>query len=162
MGVYKNDPAPCAWDAALLGCVGATSAPGTVGCDCTCCSSCLWYQPDIDPQRWIKTLPSAQPLQKRFCNASFLFSLQFYAIIVLLSTYTHSIFNHSEAWDNLERKLNIINIYFRVKEIKTQTSDLPRMNYRNLKPTQVFQLQQCPVYRIVSMPKIFFKVYNHN
>lgn len=38
--------------------------------------------------------------------------------------HIHSTFNHSEAWDNLERKLNIINFYFRAKEIKTQESNL--------------------------------------
>lgn len=94
----------------------------------------------------------------------FLFScsLEFYAILLLLSTYIHRTFNHSEAWDNLERKLNIINFYFRAKEIKTQESDLPRMNYRNLAPMQIFQLQQCPVYRTIYMLKVFLKVYNHN
>lgn len=73
----------------------------------------------------------------------------------------HSTFNHSEAWDNLERKWNI-NFYFRAKEIKTQESELPMMNYRHLEPTQLFQLQQCPVYRIISMLEGFLKVYNHN
>lgn len=102
-----------------------------------------------------------------FCNASF-FKI-FICIIVLCynnnTQHIHGAFNHSEAWDNwdnLERKLNIINFYFRAKEIKTQESDLPRVNYRNLEPTQVCQLQQCPVYRTISMLKVFLKVYNHN
>lgn len=86
-------------------------------------------------------------------------SLQFCAAEPLLSTYVHSTFNHGEAWDSLERKFNIINFYFRAKEIKTQERDLPMVNYRDLEPTQ---LQQCPVYRTVSMLKVFFKVYNHN
>lgn len=114
-------------------------------------------------QWWIKTLQ--QPNQLLYSKDRF---LQCFSLLVFIFTTVlcyknttqhiqHSTFNHSGAWDNLERKLNI-NFYFRAKEIKSQESDLPMMNYRHLESTQVFQLQQCPVYKIISMLKRFLKV----
>lgn len=144
-----------------LGFGRATSTTGTFRHECMCFSNC-------DTSYHLPAMVNKilqQPNQLLYSKDIF---LQCFPLLILILCYNnttqhiqHSTFNHGEAWNNLKRKLNIT-FYFRAKEIKAQEGDLPMMNYRHQEPTQVLQLQQCPVYRIISILEGFLKVYNHN
>lgn len=76
----------------------------------------------ISLQWWIKTLQHSNQL----LSSKDMF-LQCFPLLILILCYNnttqhiqHSTFNQSEAWDNLERKLNIT-FYFRAKEIRKVT-----------------------------------------
>ena len=101
---------------------------------------------DISLQCWILSHQPNQPLcfTDTFLQCFFLIFILFLCFLFLCilvlcyndtTQHIHSTFNHSEAWNNLKRKLNIVSLYFRAKEIKTQESDLSRVNYRNLEHT---------------------------
>lgn len=89
----------------------------------SCYSSCCWY-PLTSACRGIKLFQEpSQPhcLKDMFFQCLFdCFHFHYTLCYNNTPQHIHGTFNHSEAWDNLERKLNIINFYFRGKEIKTQ------------------------------------------
>lgn len=116
----KHNPALSAWDAAPLGFVGAISTPGTWARVIQAAVGIRWHLP-AEEQGSSKS-PASPTVSKTCFSSASLIVFIFITALCYNNTpqHIHGTFNHSEAWDNLERKLNIINFYFRGKEIKTQ------------------------------------------